>query len=73
MPRLFTRARQGIPSHRSSGGTAAAQRPVGARAASYACTDNQAALLPKIRAERLRRALLAHCERAPLGWDKDCG
>ena len=32
--------------------------------------DNQPALLPRIRAEKLRRALYAACERAPLGWDK---
>ena len=31
--------------------------------------DNQPALLPKIRTEKLRRALYAGCERAPLGWE----
>lgn len=31
--------------------------------------DNQPALLPRIRAEKLRRALYAGCERAPLGWE----
>lgn len=28
------------------------------------------ALLPRIRTEKLRRALYQNCERAPLGWDK---
>ena len=32
-------------------------------------TDNHADLLPRIRTEKLRRALYAACERAPLGWE----
>lgn len=27
------------------------------------------ALLPRIRTEKLRRALYQNCERAPLGWE----
>ena len=36
----------------------------------YSTTDNQAELLPRLRAERARRALYAGCDRAPLGWER---
>lgn len=35
----------------------------------YHQQDNQQALLPRILAERARRALLAQCERAAPGWE----
>lgn len=38
-------------------------------AARFHITDNQPALLPSVRREKLRRALYAGCERAPLGWE----
>lgn len=31
--------------------------------------DNQREMLPRIRAAKLRRALYAACDRAPLGWE----
>jgi hypothetical protein len=47
-----------LPGHRSYSGPASAR-----------VTDNQAEMLPLIRAERARRALYADCERAPVGWE----
>jgi hypothetical protein len=35
----------------------------------FICTDNQHDLLPRVRAERARRAAYAACDRAPLGWE----
>lgn len=32
-------------------------------------TDNQAELLPRVLAERTRREIYSHCDRAPLGWE----
>lgn len=31
--------------------------------------DNQAELLPRLRAEKARRALYAGCDRAPFNWE----
>lgn len=39
----------------------------------FRSTDNQADLLPRLRAEKLKRALYAGCDRAPLNWEHHNG
>lgn len=40
---------------------------------SRACTDNQAALVPRVIHARRVRALYADCDRAPFGWENRHG
>lgn len=35
----------------------------------FRSTDNQVELLPRLRAEKLKRALYAGCDRAPFQWE----